>query len=272
MRRGVAGLAHGDRSRAPAGRPDQMGRDLCSISASKSSKEKELAVRICMLFVCLAAMFMTASRAGILLSLFGMVIAFIVFFRRDLPRGLSLLIGVGRSGRRRLVPASIDGRPGRRAHRRRWACRPGTFCGLSIDLADHRRPSVVWHGMGHVCIDISGLSQRRYFNLGRLGHCAQHAARTGRGIGHSTGDDCCVRLARRHCLFFCEGPGVRDARLSRHSPPWPSRSSQICIRRLIFRCRSRAMPSWSLLLVGVGLAQSFETAPSQHLPQTQTSL
>lgn len=69
-----------------------------SSKEGKSSKERELAIRLCMLFVCLAAMFMTASRAGVIFSLFGMVIAFIVFFRRDLPRrsGLVLaLVGAG---------------------------------------------------------------------------------------------------------------------------------------------------------------------------------
>jgi len=51
-----------------------------------------------MVFLCLAAMFMTDSRAGVLLSLMGLVMAFTLFFRRDLPRrtGLvSMLLGCG---------------------------------------------------------------------------------------------------------------------------------------------------------------------------------
>src|SRR3954469_20213761 len=77
------------RGRLPAG-PIKWAEILKHFGAA-SSKEKELAIRICILFVCLAAMFMTASRAGILLSLFVMVIAFLVFFRTDLPRGWSFL-------------------------------------------------------------------------------------------------------------------------------------------------------------------------------------
>jgi O-antigen ligase len=45
-----------------------------------------------MFFVCLAAMFLTGSRGGVLLSLFAMVVAFAVFFARDLPRMASLLL------------------------------------------------------------------------------------------------------------------------------------------------------------------------------------
>jgi hypothetical protein len=50
-----------------------------------------------MLFLCLAAMFMTASRAGVVLSLISLVIAFTGFFYRDLPRrgGAILLLAVG---------------------------------------------------------------------------------------------------------------------------------------------------------------------------------
>jgi O-antigen ligase len=38
-----------------------------------------------MLFMCLMAMFLTGSRAGVLLSLFALVITFTLYFRRDLP-------------------------------------------------------------------------------------------------------------------------------------------------------------------------------------------
>jgi O-antigen ligase len=38
-----------------------------------------------MLFICLMAMFLTGSRAGVLLSLFVLVITFTLYFRRDLP-------------------------------------------------------------------------------------------------------------------------------------------------------------------------------------------
>ena len=52
-----------------------------------------------MLFLCAAAMFMTGSRAGVVLSLMAMIMAFTTFFRRDLPgRGgitTALIMGAG---------------------------------------------------------------------------------------------------------------------------------------------------------------------------------
>lgn len=52
---------------------------------------KDVLIRFVMLFVCLSAMFMASSRAGVLVSLGVMVIAFMVFFGRDMPRGVSFL-------------------------------------------------------------------------------------------------------------------------------------------------------------------------------------
>jgi O-antigen ligase len=65
---------------------------------SKTKGETQTITRFCMFFLCLAAMFMTGSRGGVLLSLFAMVVAFVVFFRRDLPRVASIglaLVGAG---------------------------------------------------------------------------------------------------------------------------------------------------------------------------------
>ena len=47
---------------------------------------RETVVRFSMLFVCLTAMFMTGSRAGIIVSLIALVIAFMGIFHRDLSR------------------------------------------------------------------------------------------------------------------------------------------------------------------------------------------
>lgn len=55
-------------------------------------------VRSCsMLLVCLAAMLMTASRAGVVISLMGLVLAFVGFFYRDLPRrgGIAAALAIG---------------------------------------------------------------------------------------------------------------------------------------------------------------------------------
>jgi O-antigen ligase len=53
--------------------------------------ERAILLRFCMFFVCLAALFATASRAGVVLSLAVMGLAFVVYFRRDLPRDRKIL-------------------------------------------------------------------------------------------------------------------------------------------------------------------------------------
>lgn len=53
---------------------------------------KRVLTRFVMLFVCLSAMFMTASRGGILVSLLILVLTFMIYFGRDLPRGKGLFV------------------------------------------------------------------------------------------------------------------------------------------------------------------------------------
>jgi O-antigen ligase len=55
---------------------------------------KRVLVRFVMLFVCLSAMFMTNSRGGTLVSLMALVVAFLIYFRRDLPRGKGVVIAL----------------------------------------------------------------------------------------------------------------------------------------------------------------------------------
>lgn len=50
-----------------------------------SNTPREITVSFSMLFVTLSAMFMTGSRAGVVISLFAMIVAFTLYFRRDLP-------------------------------------------------------------------------------------------------------------------------------------------------------------------------------------------
>jgi len=59
---------------------------------SRKSGRTQIVIRFFAFFVCLAAMFLTDSRGGTLASLFAMVIAFILFFRKDLPRSINLLL------------------------------------------------------------------------------------------------------------------------------------------------------------------------------------
>jgi O-antigen ligase len=63
------------------------------------------AVTLCfsMLFVCLMAMFLTGSRAGVLLSLFVLVVTFVVYFRRDLPQGKGIWSALAGSASAALV-------------------------------------------------------------------------------------------------------------------------------------------------------------------------
>jgi O-antigen ligase len=51
-----------------------------------SARPREFSMLCSMLFVCLAAMFMTGSRGGVMLSLMALIIAFTAYFHRDLPR------------------------------------------------------------------------------------------------------------------------------------------------------------------------------------------
>ncbi len=48
-----------------------------------------------MLLLCLTAMLMTSSRAGIVLSLVSVVVAFVIYFYRDLPRASGILAALG---------------------------------------------------------------------------------------------------------------------------------------------------------------------------------
>jgi O-antigen ligase len=57
---------------------------------------RSVLIRFVMLFVCMSAMFMTGSRAGVLVSLMILVLTFMIFFSRDMRRGkviLAALIG-----------------------------------------------------------------------------------------------------------------------------------------------------------------------------------
>jgi O-antigen ligase len=62
-----------------------------------SGVPRPIVLSFMMLLLCLAAMLMTNSRAGIVLSLMALVIAFAAYFHRDLPRrgGLVATLGIG---------------------------------------------------------------------------------------------------------------------------------------------------------------------------------
>jgi O-antigen ligase len=63
-----------------------------------SETPKSIAIRLSMLLLCLAAMFLTSSRGGVLVSLLALVVAFLAYFGRDLPHGKGVaaaLLGAG---------------------------------------------------------------------------------------------------------------------------------------------------------------------------------
>ncbi|MDI1346752.1 MAG: O-antigen ligase family protein [Pseudolabrys sp.] len=59
---------------------------------------RSLIVSFSMFFICLMAMFLTSSRAGVVLSLLALMVTFIVYFRRDLPPRSGIWIALGASG------------------------------------------------------------------------------------------------------------------------------------------------------------------------------
>jgi O-antigen ligase len=62
-----------------------------------------------MLFLCLAAMFMTGSRAAVVLSLFALIVAFIAFFRRDLPGRAGIVIALAGGGAAAVILLQLMG-------------------------------------------------------------------------------------------------------------------------------------------------------------------
>lgn len=54
----------------------------------------DVLIRFVMLFVCLSAMLMTGSRGGTLISLAVMIVTFMIYFSRDLSRGISFLMAL----------------------------------------------------------------------------------------------------------------------------------------------------------------------------------
>jgi O-antigen ligase len=76
---------------------------------------KKVVIAFAMLLLCLAAMFMTGSRGGVMVSLLALILAFIAFFRRDLPRGTGLLMALAGCGAVALIllefmGAGVNGR------------------------------------------------------------------------------------------------------------------------------------------------------------------
>jgi O-antigen ligase len=74
-----------------------------------SHPPKNIVVAFAMLFLCLAAMFMTGSRAAVVLSLLALIVAFTAYFRRDLPRRTGIVTALAGGGAVALVLLQIMG-------------------------------------------------------------------------------------------------------------------------------------------------------------------
>jgi O-antigen ligase len=74
-----------------------------------SDTRRDVLLSFSMLFVCLAAMFMTGSRAGVVLSLLALVLGFTLYFRRDLPARSGIVAALAGSGAIALVLLQIMG-------------------------------------------------------------------------------------------------------------------------------------------------------------------
>jgi O-antigen ligase len=74
-----------------------------------SSTPTRIVVAFAMLFLCLAAMFMTGSRGGVVLSLFALIVAFTAFFRRDLPGRAGVVTALAGGGAAALILLQLMG-------------------------------------------------------------------------------------------------------------------------------------------------------------------
>ena len=63
-----------------------------------TARPARIVITFAMLMLCLLALFMTGSRAGVILSLLALIIAFVMFFRRDLPRRTGLVTALAGAG------------------------------------------------------------------------------------------------------------------------------------------------------------------------------
>lgn len=74
-----------------------------------TARPARIVVPFAMLMLCLLALFMTGSRAGVILSLLALVIAFVMFFRRDLPRRTGVLTALAGAGVAALLVLQLMG-------------------------------------------------------------------------------------------------------------------------------------------------------------------
>jgi O-antigen ligase len=79
------------------------------IARLRATRPRRVMVALGMLVLCLLAMFMTNSRAGVVVSLLALIIAFTAFFRRDLPPRIGLITAFAGAGAVALIVLQLVG-------------------------------------------------------------------------------------------------------------------------------------------------------------------
>ncbi len=220
--------------------------------------DKQIIIRCCMFFVCLTAMFMTGSRGGILLSLIAMMIAFVVFFRRDLPRRSSLIVGAASAGIVALVLLQLLGGNVEARIDEGGLVDQGRLAAYRSSLriiADYP-----WFGTGLGTFT-------SIFPAYRSGNISIHGVWT---FAHSTPLELAVELGIPLALVIAAAwisalvVLIRGTRRSRRDTVAPLAALAVSLIALLHSSIdfSLQIPGYAIVvfaLLGVGLAQSFET-------------
>jgi O-antigen ligase len=229
-----------------------------------------LIINFVMFFICLAALFMTSSRAGVLTSLIILLVSIFLFFRRDLPRGKVFFIGLIAVAVIGVVVLEIMG--GHLARRLESGGMPDRHLAYYSTLriiADHP-----WFGTGlgtflwafpayrDPGISLSGIWD--------LAHSTPLELAAELGIPFSA----MIVLAWAAALFFL----ARTLRGSRRNSAIPLAALTVSVIALLhssvdFSLQITGYAIVALALVGIGLAQSFpdESAEAASRPQRRRS-
>jgi O-antigen ligase len=234
----------------------------------RRSGQFPIVIRFFMFFACFAAMLMTGSRGGVLASLLAMVVAFVLFFRKDLPRGVSLLFAavaaasvaflllqfLGGNVEQRIAAGGLE-------EQGRLAAYRST---LRI-IADHP-----WFGTGLGTF-------ATVFPAYRSGDISIFGIWN---LAHSTPLELAAELGLPLTLTFATAWIValvvlfRGTRRSRRDTVAPIAALGVALAALLHSSIdfSLQIPGFAIVvfaIVGVGLAQSFDTGPSPHYRKSE---
>jgi hypothetical protein len=229
---------------------------------------KRVITQSVLFFICLIALFMTRSRAGILLSLFVIVVAVVVFFRRDLPRVSAPVaiatVGLMALGLFQLLGGSVEARIDEQGlfDQGRFA----TYQSTLRLIADHP-----WFGTG-----LGTFSA--IFPAYRSGDISIVGVWNN---AHSTPLELAAELGIPLALIIVGAWIVavfvllRGTRRSRHLTVAPLVAVSVCLIGLLHSSIDfpLQLPGYSIVvfaLVGVGLAQSFETGSVPRHPRRRS--